>query len=319
MFSKADIVDCIVKARFSHAGVTSAGLSKLDNHDFLIQDSHHRRPIELRKSWAAVFRPGQNVDMSMIFHRFACPPSTCPACLEVNEDGTEQTYCQSCGLCYQNVQAISNRESKFQLFERDIDVSGEDIPYMLRYPGKEPELKLFRPTRDSEDEMFEGYRRVQLVSQHLDLLNTRYPGLQLIEDFCRFAELLQGAPDHSSQFLTHIHFLHGRAIQHLLEQKSSFPAFASFSQVEQVRKESKLESLNLKSDIDRLVQDLYNDPDTKDLMKYIKKKYPSNHGKDYYTGVLTKMVNLSESTKISHAKVRSTERMEWRLSDARSA
>ena len=82
----------VLKARFSGAGVTPSGLSKLENHDFLIQDTRRRRSIDLNKNWHSVFRPGQHVEMSMIFHRFACPPSTCPGCLEENEDDEEQVY-----------------------------------------------------------------------------------------------------------------------------------------------------------------------------------------------------------------------------------
>ena len=48
----------VLKTRFSSAGVTPAKLSKLDNHDFLIQDSRQRRPIDLKKNWSSVFRPG---------------------------------------------------------------------------------------------------------------------------------------------------------------------------------------------------------------------------------------------------------------------
>jgi len=309
----------VLKARFSKAGVKTAGLSKLENHDFLIQDSRRKRPIDLEKNWSSVFRPGQNVDMSMVFHRFACPPSTCPVCFEVNEDDDEeQVYCQSCGLCYQNVQAISKGDWSRQSPKHDIRIAGEEIPYMLRQPGQQPEIKVFRPTDDSEDEIFEGYKRVQLISQPLDLLDAKYPALQLIEDFGRFAELLKGVPENTSVYLADIRILHGRAIQHILQQRTNFPAFASFSQIEQVRKQLVQESIDLRRDIDMLVQSLYNDPDTKALMRFIKETYPSNHGKDYYTGVLTRMANLSDFTKSNTARVRSTERMQWLLLNGRS-
>lgn len=261
----------VLRARFINAGVAPAGLSKLDNHDFLIQDSQRRRPIDLKKDWTSIFRPGQNVDMSMIFHRFACPPSTCPVCLETNEDDHEQIYCHACGLCYQNVQAISRRSREWDLnLPAEVSVSGDDIPYIQRQQGKEPEVKVFRPTQEAEDELFDGYRRVQLVSQSLDLLDGKFPALQLLEDFCRFAELLKGVPNDTSAFVPEIRDLRTRAVQHLLQQRSSFPAFASFSQIAQVRKRLGQESLDLRREIDKLVHNLYNDSDTKELMKYIK-------------------------------------------------
>ena len=259
----------VLKVRFSNAGVTPAGLSKLDNHDFLIQDSRRRRAIDLKKNWASVFRPGQNVDMSMIFHRFACPPSTCPVCLATNEDDHEQVHCHACGLCYQNVQAISRRSREWDP-NLPAEVSGDEIPYIQRQRGKEPEMKVFRPTQEAEDELFDGYRRVQLVSQSVDLLDPKFPALQLIEDFCRFAELLKGVPDDTSAFVPEIRDLSARAFRHLLQQHSSFPAFASFSQIAQVRRRLGQESLDLRKDIDKLVYNLYNDSDTKELMKYVK-------------------------------------------------
>jgi len=310
----------VLKARFTNAGVTPAGLTKLENRDFLIQDTRRRRQIDLDRNWEAVFRPGQHVDMSMIFHRFVCPPSTCPACLEENVEADEQIHCKECGLYYQNVQAISSRSRDWKRHlpssHNDVSVAGEEIPYLLRQPGKDPELRVFRPIRESEDELFEGYRRVQLVSQSLDLLDGKFPALQLIEDFCRFAELLKGVAEDISLFLPEIQDLHARTVQHILQQRSSFPAFASFSQIEQVRRLLAKESQNLRQEIDKLVQHLYNDPDTKDMMNYIKEIYPSEHGKDYYTGVLTRMG--SEFTKPTSTRARSAERMQWLLLDSRA-
>lgn len=310
----------VLKARFSNAGVTPAGLSKLENHEFLIQDSsRRRRPIDLKKNWASVFRPGQNVDMSMIFHRFACPPSTCPVCLETNEDDNEPVHCRTCGLCYQNVQAISRRSPEWDPhLPVQFSVSGDDIPYIQRQRGRQPELKVFRPTQEAEDELFDGYRRVQLVSQSLDLLDGKFPALQLIEDFCRFAELLKGVPEDTSAFVPEIRALSARAVQHLLQQRGSFPAFASFSQIAQVRRGLGQESLELRKEIDRLVYNLYNDSDTKELMRYVKQTYPSDNGRDYYTGVLTRMASLSDFKKTRKPSVRSTERMEWLLLDGGS-
>ena len=269
----------VLKARFINAGVSSAGLSKLDNHEFLIQDSRRSRPIDLKRSWASVFRPGQNVDMSMVFHRFACPPSTCPVCLETNEDDHEQVYCPACGLYYQNVKAISRRSREWDPnFPTDVSASGDDIPYIHRQPGKEPEMKIFRPTQEAEDEHLDGYRRVQLVSQSLDLLDEKFPALQLIEDFCRFAQLLKGVPDSTSAFVPEICNLRARAVEHLQQQRSSFPAFASFSQIAQVRQRLAQESLDLRKEIDKLVHNLYNDSDTKELMKYVKQSvFSSSH------------------------------------------
>lgn len=89
----------VLKIRFRRAGVQEAGLSKLDNREFTIQESCDKRMLDLKKPWSSIFQPGQKVDMSMVFHRFACPPTTCPGCSRNNGDGFGQTQwyvLQSC-------------------------------------------------------------------------------------------------------------------------------------------------------------------------------------------------------------------------------
>lgn len=321
-----DSLECfmaVLKARFGKAGATPAGTSKLINGDFVIQDTQRRQPIDLSKNWTSVFRPGQNVDMSMVFHRFACPPCTCPACLEINEGDDEQIHCQACGLCYQNVQAISDRSDPWIRHLpsdpiREASIAGEEIPYVLRQPGKEPELRVFKPIEEAEDDVFRSYRRIQVVSQSLELLDAKYPALRLIQDFCRFAELLKEVPENTSAYIPNIRSLHTQAVEHILQQRSSFPAFASFSQIEQVRRILSKESVNLRKGIDMLVQDLCKDEDTRDLMRYIRKTYPSDYGRDYFSGVLTRMVSLSDFIKPDSPRIRSAERMPWLLLDSRA-
>ena len=80
----------VMVVRFKQAGVKPSGVAKLQNHEFSIQDTRRKRFIDVTQPWPTVFQPGQKVDMSMVFHRFACPPSTCPACLGRNEGGNDE-------------------------------------------------------------------------------------------------------------------------------------------------------------------------------------------------------------------------------------
>lgn len=81
----------VLKIRFRQAGVEQAGLAKIDRREFAIQDTRRKRALDLNKPWSYVFQPGQETDMSMVFHRFACPPSTCPGCSRNNGGEDEQT------------------------------------------------------------------------------------------------------------------------------------------------------------------------------------------------------------------------------------
>jgi hypothetical protein len=91
-----EFIDCletftaVLKIRFRKAGVKQPGLSKLDNREYTIQETRAKRLINVEKPWPKVFRPGQEVDMSMVFHRIACPPSMCPGCSRKNENADEQ-------------------------------------------------------------------------------------------------------------------------------------------------------------------------------------------------------------------------------------
>lgn len=80
----------VLKVRFRQAGVKKIGLSKLEKREFSIQETRHKRFMDLSKPWSTIFQPGQEVDMSMVFHRFACRPGTCPGCSSSNGGGEEQ-------------------------------------------------------------------------------------------------------------------------------------------------------------------------------------------------------------------------------------
>lgn len=81
----------VFKIRFRQAGVKQAGLSKIDKREFAIQETRRKRILDLTQPWPSLFQPGQEVDMSMVFHRFSCPPSTCPGCSKNNDGADEQT------------------------------------------------------------------------------------------------------------------------------------------------------------------------------------------------------------------------------------
>lgn len=76
----------VLDTRFSRAGISDEGRAKLMNQEFVLEDAHRRQPLSLQKPWSRVFRPAQQVDMSMVYHRFACPENKCPACLTENGD-----------------------------------------------------------------------------------------------------------------------------------------------------------------------------------------------------------------------------------------
>jgi hypothetical protein len=72
-----DALLAVLKIRFKDHGVSSTGLWMLQNWDFSLRHTGSNRPVDLRRPWATVFRPGQHVYMSMDFSRLI-PPGQCP-------------------------------------------------------------------------------------------------------------------------------------------------------------------------------------------------------------------------------------------------
>ncbi|KAI4159225.1 MAG: hypothetical protein LQ342_006745 [Letrouitia transgressa] len=56
----------VLKFRFKTHGVSTVGLRKLETKEFIFREQDYK--ISVRRPWASVFKPGQRVDMSMIYY-----------------------------------------------------------------------------------------------------------------------------------------------------------------------------------------------------------------------------------------------------------
>ncbi|KAL9107385.1 MAG: hypothetical protein Q9187_008433 [Circinaria calcarea] len=72
----------VLKVRFKQNGVSARGLKKLDRLEFELHDQQHELPVTGR--WEKIFKPGQKVDMSMVFRHYGLQDS-CPSCRVENE------------------------------------------------------------------------------------------------------------------------------------------------------------------------------------------------------------------------------------------
>jgi len=75
--SSAEAFLAVLRIRFKQSGVTVKGLQKLDNAEYIFWNQ--RTEVSLQQPWDTVFKPGQRVDMSMVF-RQTVPMDTCPGC-----------------------------------------------------------------------------------------------------------------------------------------------------------------------------------------------------------------------------------------------
>jgi hypothetical protein len=90
-----------LKINFKKHGTAT---ERIDRGDFAIQDSATTNDIDLSRDWETCFRPGQRVDMSMIFNRWHNPENSvpdeshkCPSCTYpvggvVEESGEFKTW-----------------------------------------------------------------------------------------------------------------------------------------------------------------------------------------------------------------------------------
>jgi hypothetical protein len=62
-----DAFVAVMLIRFKEPGISEEGLQKLANLEFTLRDTRRKRPIDLTKPWCSALRPGQLVDMNMLY------------------------------------------------------------------------------------------------------------------------------------------------------------------------------------------------------------------------------------------------------------
>jgi hypothetical protein len=77
----------VLRVNFRESG---DGAEKIDKGEFVMQDLATKRDIDLEGNWEVLFRPGQKVEMSMVFDRYG--PFFCPKCQRQCEDPATQSY-----------------------------------------------------------------------------------------------------------------------------------------------------------------------------------------------------------------------------------
>ena len=65
----------VLKIRFK-----DVGLRKIESGEFALEDSRSKRGLQLTKPWPAIVRPGQHINMSMVFRLDELPTTQCPSC-----------------------------------------------------------------------------------------------------------------------------------------------------------------------------------------------------------------------------------------------
>lgn len=95
-----------------------------------------------------------------------------------------------------------------------------------------PETRIFSPATEPEDEFFNGYRRVQVISQPLGIFEPIDFPPHHFEAFRYFVGLFQGLPVDALPFLPEMREMHVRVETYLLHAHA-IPSFSSFSRMKQ--------------------------------------------------------------------------------------
>lgn len=175
-----------------------------------------------------------------------------------------------CGLCYQNIQAVKkpfNYEHKDSLDRFSVpSPRGTVYQYVIQHPGMKPEIRLFSPNTEPEDEFFNGYRRVQVISQPLGVFQPLNLPPHHFEAFRNFVDLFRESSDDELPFLTEM-----REMQIRIDNSSKIPPFSSFSRMRQWQKQSAEELSRISHDVDQLFKLICSCEESIKLVDYIPK------------------------------------------------
>ncbi|KAK3316799.1 hypothetical protein B0H66DRAFT_562214 [Apodospora peruviana] len=117
----ADALRAVIREIFKRAGV---GVGKIDRGEFALRDKYRAVDIDLAQTWERCFRPGQTVEMSMIFALASEEErgSSCPTCGEVaaGRKADEQVECSQCGMVFSRIVELDNAEENAQAPSEDV-------------------------------------------------------------------------------------------------------------------------------------------------------------------------------------------------------
>jgi hypothetical protein len=165
----------VLKERFSVSGA-----KKVESGQFALEDSKRKRDIDLGKPWDRWFRPGQHVQMDMIFQELEKGNgNACPGCGDLFEEETdvEITWYASKKSVISSILIICWSANCDLTFRR---IENLDEPSMAARPRRnlrtaEYALRSFQPTKnsamedcsdsDSDEDDIRDYMRVRLIRE----------------------------------------------------------------------------------------------------------------------------------------------------------
>ena len=156
------------------------GLHKIESGEFALEDPKLKRGLQLAKPWTAIIRPGQHINMSMVFRLEEQQTARCPGCgtenagsdlediewyiyMAYNTVGTNTNESRSgntiCRITYRNI----IEESAARINELNTSRRAESERGLL--PGSEPQLRGPSQANPSTKDEMQYYTRLHIVTQ----------------------------------------------------------------------------------------------------------------------------------------------------------
>ncbi|TPX20146.1 hypothetical protein DIZ76_016034 [Coccidioides immitis] len=181
-----DAFVAVLKIRSEQAGVRMGGLKKLDRREFCIRDTQRRRSLDLNRPWTKIFRPGQNVDMSMVFRR-RLTPTICPECGCQNDPCVEdgEIECGFCGLWYHHVREEPHAQPL-------LPPEPDPAPLSRTVTARSSEVD--SSELDVQEPKFAGFRRVRIISLLLNPSTANKRSQDVKPDALRDLSIAQRSP-----------------------------------------------------------------------------------------------------------------------------
>ena len=168
-------------------------------------------------------------------------------------------HSQGCGLCYQNIEQSLSRD-----FTTALDSSSLGNQYMKRSPSAKSELRMLPRVTASEDNVFDGYRRVQVIFSSIptDSVSDRpfaaFPG---------FVALFRTATKGQLLYLTDMRDI-GTRICDYTNRQGNIPQL-SFAGIKKWHKQMAEEHSILQQAVSQLMRRICNDERSTMLIKHI--------------------------------------------------
>ena len=134
-----------------------------------------------------------------------------------------------------------------------------------------PETKIFSSATEIDEDFFDSYRRVQVISQPITLFQTNQFPPQRLESFRHFIQLFSDSNRDILPYITEMRQMRTRINEHL-SRMNNMPAFSSFSRIKRWQNQLTEEATVLSEDIDRLFNAIRDDVESSRLIEYLEKR-----------------------------------------------